>query len=84
MKTGLQHTLGLAACISLSMLAQQALAAPPGAAGPGGHVDIIQVAVDFDAEIIAISGHDFDFGEPLVVRILPPFVQQTSIPTSTP
>jgi hypothetical protein len=38
-----------------------------GAAGPGGHLVITEVAVDADAETITITGRDLDFGAPLKV-----------------
>ncbi len=55
----MRYVLGLAACLSLSVLGHQALTAPPGAHEPGGHVDITQVAIDFDTEII----HDESIGD---------------------
>jgi hypothetical protein len=45
--------------------AQPALGAKP----PGGHLNIVEVMLDFDNEVITIIGEDFDFGDPLVVTL---------------
>ncbi len=65
----IKYVFGLAACLLFSMLAQPALAAPPGGHEPGAHLDIISVAVDSETGTITISGNDFDFGGLLVVTL---------------
>ncbi len=40
-----------------------------GAKQPGGHLQINEVWVDFDAQTIQITGRDFDFGRPLRVSL---------------
>lgn len=55
---------------ALAVLAPLGLAPVPAlAAGPGGHLEITEVAVDAAAETITISGRDLDFGGPLAVEL---------------
>ena len=51
---------GLAAVVAMG-------AGPLAAHGPGGHLEITEVAVDAGAETITITGDDFDFGHRLKV-----------------
>ena len=36
---------------------------------PGGHLNIVEVELDFETSTMYIYGEDFDFGEPLMVTL---------------
>ena len=57
--------------LSMSMVAPLAIAAPPGAAPPGGHLNITEVLVDDpdNPTSIMIHGERFLFGSPLTVTL---------------
>jgi Collagen triple helix repeat (20 copies) len=55
--------------LALWTLACLLAAAPAIAAGPGRHLEITEVAVDFGTSTIAITGQDFDFGGGLTVSL---------------
>ena len=52
---------------SMSMGGHSALAKQP--TPPGGHLNIIEVSVDFNTNTLTIIGEDLGFGAPLVVTL---------------
>lgn len=56
--------------VALTMVGSSALAAPPNnGQGPGGHLKIDNVFVDFNSELMIILGESFNFGSPLQVTL---------------
>ena len=51
------------------MLVGQPAAIGNGGVGPGRHLRINEVVVDFDNETFTVTGEDFDFGDPLQITL---------------